>query len=49
MADRKREEKKNETEIQKFEYLENDKSFSDEIKSFFHNYLRAATWWENKK
>ena len=27
--------------IQKFEYLENEKSFSDEIKSISHNYLRA--------
>ena len=29
------------SEIQKFEYLENVKSFIDEIKSIFHNYLRA--------
>ena len=28
-------------EIQKFEYLENKKRFLDEIKSIFHNYLRA--------
>ena len=28
-------------EIQKFEYLENEKSFLDEVKSIFHNYLRA--------
>ena len=27
-------------EIHKFEYLENEKSFLDEIKSIFHNYLR---------
>ena len=25
--------------IQKFEYLENEKSFVDEIKSIFHNYV----------
>ena len=34
MADR---EQKSETKIQKFEYLENEKSFLDEIKSIFHN------------
>ena len=28
-------------EIQKFEYLENEKSFLDDVKSIFHNYLRA--------
>ena len=28
-------------EIQRFEYLENEKNFLDEIKSIFHNYLRA--------
>ena len=28
-------------EIQKLEYLKNEKSFLDEIKSSFHNYLRA--------
>ena len=27
-------------EIQKFEYLENEKSFLDEIKSIFHNYYK---------
>ena len=32
MADRVKEGK---TEIQKFEYLENEKSFLDEIKTFF--------------
>ena len=38
------------TEIQKFEYRENEKSFLDEIKSFFHNYyIRAAIWWKNDK
>ena len=26
----------------KYEYLENKKSFLDEIKSIFHNYLRAV-------
>ena len=28
-------------EIQKIEYLDNEKSFLDDIKSIFHNYLRA--------
>ena len=28
-------------EIQKFEYLENENSFLDEIKSIFHNYLKT--------
>ena len=36
--------KEGKTEIQKFECLENEKSFLDEIKSIFHNYLRAITW-----
>ena len=30
-------------DIQKFEYLENEKSVLDEIKSIFHNYLKAIT------
>ena len=42
MADR--EKKKGKTEIQKFEYLEIEKSFLDEIKSIFHNYLRVIIW-----
>ena len=28
------------SQIQQFEYLENEKSFLDEMKSIFHNYLR---------
>ena len=28
-------------ETQKSEYLQNEKSFLDKIKSIFHNYLRA--------
>ena len=43
MADRKKEGK---TEIQKFEYHDNEKNFLDEIKSIFCNYLRAAIWWK---
>ena len=34
-------EKKGRTEIQKIEYLENEKSFLDEIKSVFHSFWRA--------
>ena len=35
MAER---EKKGKMEIQKFEYLKNEKGFLDEIKSIFHNF-----------
>ena len=41
MTDR---EKRGETEILKFEYLDNEKSFLDEIKNIFRNYLRAVIW-----
>ena len=40
MADREKIEEK--LEIQKFEYLENEKRFLDEIKSIFQSYLRAV-------
>ena len=33
----------------KFEYLENEKSFLDEIKNIFHSFWRAIIWWKNKK
>ena len=46
MADR---EKEGKTGIQKFEYLENEKNFLDEIKSILHNYLRAIIWLKNEK
>ena len=36
MADRRKKEVK--TEIQKLEYLENEKSFLDEIKNIFHSF-----------
>ena len=36
MADR--EKKKSKTEIQKREYLENEKSFLDKIKTIFHSF-----------
>ena len=32
--------------LQKFEYLENEKSFLDEIKNIFHSFSRAITWWK---
>ena len=36
MADRRKKEAK--TEVQKLEYLENEKSFLDEIKNIFHSF-----------
>ena len=41
MTDR---EKEGKTEMQRFEYVENEKSFLNETKSIFHNYLRAIVW-----
>ena len=35
--------------IQNVEYLENEKSFLDEIKNIFHSFWRAIIWWKNKK
>ena len=32
-----------------YEYLENEKSFLIEIKSIFHNYLRAIICWIKEK
>ena len=37
-------EKEWETKIQKFEYLENEKSFLDEIKNIFLVFDRAIIW-----
>ena len=34
--------------IQKFKYLENEKSFLDEIKNIFNSFWRAIIWWKNK-
>ena len=31
-------------EIQKFEYLENEKNFVAEIKNIFHSFWRAIIW-----
>ena len=33
-----------EMEIQKLEYLKNEKGLSKEIKSFFHKFFRAIIW-----
>ena len=33
----------------RFEYLENEKSFLDEIKNIFHSFWRAIIWCKNKK
>ena len=35
-------------EIPKFEYLEKEKSFLDEIKNVFHSFWRAIIWWKIK-
>ena len=39
---------KEKEKIQKFEYLENEKSFLDEIKNIFHSFWRAIIWGKNK-
>ena len=44
MADR--EKKGGKTKIQKFEYLENENSFLDEIKNIFQSFWRAMIWWK---
>ena len=41
--------KERKTEIQKFEYFAHEKSFLDEIKSIFRNYLRTVIWWKKEK
>ena len=41
-------EKEGRTEIQKSEYLENEKSSLEEIKSIFHSFWRAIIRWKNK-
>ena len=39
---------KEEKKIQKFEYLEIENIFLDELKSIFHSFWRAIIWWKNK-
>ena len=34
--------------MRKFEYIENEKSFLDEIKSIFYNFWMDIIWWKNK-
>ena len=34
--------------IQKFEYLENERNFYDEIKNIFHSFWRSIIWRKNK-
>ena len=34
--------------LQKLEYLENEKSFLDEIKNILHSFWRPIVWWKNK-
>ena len=34
-------------QLQKLEYIENEKTFSDEIKSIFHSFWRAIICWKN--
>ena len=36
--------KKERQKIEKREYLKNENNFLDEIKSIFHNYIRAIIW-----
>ena len=40
---------KEEKKSQKFEYLENEKSFLDEIKNIFQSFWRAIIWEKNIK
>ena len=47
MADREKK-KEGKTEIQKFEYLKNEKSFLNEIKNIFRSFWRAIAWWKIK-
>ena len=39
---------KRKKKLQKFEYLENEKSFPDEIKNIFHSIWRGIISWKNK-
>ena len=40
---------KNGWKLQKFEYLEKEKSFFDEIKDTFHSFGKAIIWWKKQK
>ena len=41
-------EKEGRMEIEKFDYLKNEKSFFDETESIFHSFWRAIIWWKHK-
>ena len=41
--------KERKKEMQKFEYLEIEKSFLDEVKGIVHNFLRAIVWQKKTK
>lgn len=41
--------KERKKEIQKFEYLEIEKSFLDEVKGIVHNFLRAIVWQKKRQ
>ena len=43
-----REKKRGGREIRKFQYLENEKRFLDEIESIFHSFQRPIIWLKNK-
>ena len=45
----KQTENEEKTEMQKSEYLENEKSFIDELKSMFRNYVSAIISWIKEK
>ena len=49
MADKKKKKKEGKTKIQKFEYLENEKSFLDELKNILHSFWGVIIWWKFKK
>ena len=44
-----REKKEGKAKIRKYEYLENEKSFLEEIKNIFHNFLKGYHLVKNKK
>ena len=48
MTDKETQKDRN-TEIMKFEYLENEKSFLDEMESIFHSFLKDYHLMEKQK
>ena len=43
-----RQKKREGHKYKKAKYLENKKSFLEEIKSIFHSFWKATIWWKNK-